>query len=91
MPLALNEQGVKVPRPARKKRPPPKAPADLVAAFRKFPKAKATYEALSPSQQREYVEWISEAKQDATRQKRLATTIDWLAQGKPRNWKYLSC
>ncbi len=89
--VALNEQGAKVPRPARKKRPPPKAPADLVAAFRKFPKAKATYEAFSPSQQREYVEWITEAKQEATRQKRLATAIDWMAHGKPRNWKYLNC
>ena len=89
--VALNEQGAKVPRSARKKRPPPKAPPDLVAAFRKSPKAKATYAAFSPSQQREYVEWITEAKQDATRHKRLATAIAWLAAGKPRNWKYLNC
>lgn len=89
--VALNEEGTSVPRPPRKKRPPPKAPPDLVAAFRKKPKAKATFEALSPSQKREYVEWITEAKQEATRQRRLATAIEWLVQGKPRNWKYLNC
>ncbi|MGB5131097.1 MAG: YdeI/OmpD-associated family protein [Steroidobacteraceae bacterium] len=89
--VALNEQGAKVPRPARKKRPPPKAPPDLVAAFRKSPKAKATYKAFSPSQQREYVEWITEAKLQATRRKRLATAIEWMAAGRPRNWKYLNC
>jgi uncharacterized protein YdeI (YjbR/CyaY-like superfamily) len=89
--VALNEQGAKVPRPARKKRPPPKAPPDLVAAFRKSPKARATYAAFSSSQQREYVEWITEAKQEATRHKRLATAIEWMAAGKPHNWKYLNC
>ena len=91
MAVALNEQGAKLPRAARKKRPPPKAPADLVAAFRKSPKAKATFAAFSPSQQREYVEWISEAKQETTRRRRLATAIEWMAAGKPRNWKYLNC
>jgi uncharacterized protein YdeI (YjbR/CyaY-like superfamily) len=91
MAVALNEQGAKLPRAPRKKRPPPKAPADLVAAFRKSPKAKATYAAFSPSQQREYVDWITEAKLEATRRKRLATAIEWMAAGKPRNWKYLNC
>jgi uncharacterized protein YdeI (YjbR/CyaY-like superfamily) len=89
--VALNEKGTKLQRPPRRKRPPPKVPPDLVAAFRKSAKAKATYAALSPSQQREYVEWITEAKQEATRQKRLATAIEWMAAGKPRNWKYLNC
>ena len=41
--------------------------------------------------QREYVGWITEAKTDATRQKRLATTLEWLAEGKRRNWKYEAC
>ena len=91
MAVALNEQGAKAPRSPRRRRPPPKAPADLVAAFRKVPKAKATYESFSPSQQRDYVDWITEAKQEATRQKRLATAVEWMAAGKPRNWKYLNC
>jgi uncharacterized protein YdeI (YjbR/CyaY-like superfamily) len=46
---------------------------------------------LSPSQQREYVDWITEAKQDSTRAKRLATAVEWLAEGKRRNWKYERC
>ena len=86
--VALNEKGAKVPRPPKRKRPPPKPPADLVAAFRKNAKAKATFDALSPSQQREYVEWLTEAKQEATRQKRLAMAIEWMAEGKARHWKY---
>jgi uncharacterized protein YdeI (YjbR/CyaY-like superfamily) len=50
--------------------------------------ASATFNALSPSHKREYIEWISEAKTDATRKKRIATAIEWLAEGKSRNWKY---
>ena len=46
---------------------------------------------FSPSQQREYVEWVAEAKTEATKQKRLATAIEWLAEGKSRNWKYEKC
>ena len=89
--VALNEDGTKVPRPPRKKRPPPKSPPDLAAALKRNAKAKASYEAFTASQQREYVEWITEAKREATRQKRLATAIAWMAAGKPRNWKYLNC
>ena len=54
-------------------------------------KARATYEAFPPSHKREYVEWITEAKQPETRARRLATTLEWLAQGKSRNWKYENC
>ena len=43
------------------------------------------------SKKKEYVEWITEAKTDATRDKRLGTTIEWLAEGKARNWKYEKC
>jgi uncharacterized protein YdeI (YjbR/CyaY-like superfamily) len=89
--VALNEAGVKVLKAARPKKPPPKLPADLAAALKKNPKAKATYDAFPPSHQREYVEWITEAKQEATRQRRLATAVEWMAQGKSRNWKYENC
>ena len=89
--VALNEDGTKVPRPPRKKRPPPKSPPDLAAALKRNAKARASYEAFTASQQREYVDWITEAKREATRQKRLATAIAWMAAGKPRNWKYLNC
>ncbi len=88
--VALNEEGVKVPRVVKKK-PPVKPPTDLVAAFKKSPKAKSTYDAFSPPQRREYVEWVTEAKQEATRKRRLEQAIQWMAQGKPRNWKYQNC
>jgi uncharacterized protein YdeI (YjbR/CyaY-like superfamily) len=84
----LNKEGVKVPKAKTKKKPPPKAPSYLAAALKQNFKAKATFEAFSPSHQREYIEWITEAKTDATREKRLATTLQWLTEGKSRNWKY---
>jgi uncharacterized protein YdeI (YjbR/CyaY-like superfamily) len=88
--VALNEQGVRVPRSTRKK-PPVKAPPYLAAALKKNAKARKSFENFSPSQQREYVEWLTDAKQEATRERRLATAIDWMAQGKTRNWKYQNC
>ena len=86
----LNETMGKAPRkPAsRKKRPPMKMPPDLLAALAKNKKAHQTFTAFSPSHQREYVEWITEAKREETRQKRLQTAIEWLAEGKSRHWKY---
>lgn len=88
--VVLDAQGSECPRPtsAAPRRPPPKAPPDLASALRAAPKAKAVYDALSPSHQREYVEWILEAKRDQTRATRVATTIEWLRAGKKRNWKY---
>jgi uncharacterized protein YdeI (YjbR/CyaY-like superfamily) len=88
--VALNEAGVR-PKRELKKKPPVKPPAYLVAALRKNARAKKTFESFTPSQQREYVEWLTEAKQEATRKKRLATTIEWLALGRQRNWKYQNC
>ncbi|HVJ68136.1 MAG TPA: YdeI/OmpD-associated family protein [Caulifigura sp.] len=88
--MKLIDDGVKSTM-KREKKPPLKVPADLTTALAKNARAKANFAAFSPSHQREYVEWISEAKRPATRQKRLATTLEWLAQGKARNWKYENC
>ena len=55
------------------------------------PKAKAALDGFPPSAQRDYLEWISEAKQDATREKRITTAIEWLSEGKRRHWKYQNC
>jgi len=66
-------------------------PHYFLAALKKNKKALATFEAFSPSHQREYVEWVTEAKQEATRAKRLATAIEWMAEGKSRHWKYKNC
>ena len=79
----------------RKVKHEPKPPAELHPEFAKAlaanPKAKATLDGFSPSARRDYLDWIAEAKQDATRAKRIATAIEWLAEGKKRHWKYESC
>jgi uncharacterized protein YdeI (YjbR/CyaY-like superfamily) len=63
-------------------------PPDLAAALKKNKKAMDHFNAFSPSQQREYIEWIVEAKGDETRQRRLETTVAQSAEGKSRHWKY---
>lgn len=88
--MRLIEQGVKPPRAATKK-PPVTVPPDLRAAIDADPAAKATFDGFPPSCQREYVEWVTEAKRDETRARRLAQTVEWLAEGKKRNWKYENC
>jgi hypothetical protein len=85
----LNDEGVKVVRMPKAKKPPPEPPADLVSALAKNKKAQANFKAFPPGQQREYIVWITEARQDATRAKRLKTAVGWIAQGKIRNWKYV--
>ncbi|HEX2853400.1 MAG TPA: YdeI/OmpD-associated family protein [Opitutaceae bacterium] len=64
-------------------------PADLKKALAANPKAAATFKNFAPSHRRAYLDWIADAKQHATRERRLRTTIEWLAAGKPQNWKYL--
>jgi uncharacterized protein YdeI (YjbR/CyaY-like superfamily) len=88
--MKLNEEGVKTPKRRKVPRPDAVMPAELAAALRKNAKARATFEAFSPSHQREYVEWIAEAKGEDTRRRRLASAIEWMAEGKARNWKYMA-
>lgn len=86
---ALNDAGIKAPgRTKPKKRAPLEVPADFTGALKKNAKARKTFENSSPSHQREYIEWITEAKREETRKVRLATSIQWLSEGKARNWKY---
>jgi uncharacterized protein YdeI (YjbR/CyaY-like superfamily) len=63
-------------------------PEALAAALKKNKAAAKHFEALSPSCRREYSEWIADAKREETRDKRVATTLEWIAEGKSRNWKY---
>lgn len=84
---SLNEQGVKVPR-IRTAKAPLDMPSYFASALKKNRKALANFEALSPSHKREYIEWITEAKQDATRERRIGTALEWIAEGRSRNWKY---
>lgn len=89
--VKLNEDGVKLPQRSGKKKPPPKTPSELAAALKKNAKAAEVYAAFSPSKQRDYCEWITEAKQPETRARRLAQAVEWIAEGKSRNWKYERC
>ncbi|MFI5228014.1 MAG: YdeI family protein [Gemmatimonadales bacterium] len=87
--MKLNEEGVKLHgRPGRQK-PPLTVPGDLAAALRKNKKAKATFDGFSPSAKREYVEWLAAAKAEDTRARRLAQAVQWMSEGKQRNWKYM--
>ncbi len=82
------------PAPRKAKHEPKSAPGmhpDFARALAANPKAKAVLDAFPPSAQRDYLEWISEAKQDSTRAKRIATAVEWLAEGKRRHWKYQNC
>jgi uncharacterized protein YdeI (YjbR/CyaY-like superfamily) len=72
-------------------KPAPEMHPEFAAALGNAPQAKAVLDGFTPSARREYLEWIAEAKQDATRQKRIATAVEWLAEGKKRNWKYENC
>jgi len=88
--MQLADDGVKPPRDKHKKEDF-SVPQDLRAAIDANPAAAATFEGFPPSAQREYVEWVTEAKRDETRAKRLAQTVEWLAEGKRRHWKYEAC
>lgn len=91
--MQLNEDGVTTPavRKSTAPRPPAQVPADLAEALGGNPAARATFDGLPPGQQREYVDWIIEAKRDDTRRKRMLQAVEWLAEGKRRNWKYEHC
>jgi uncharacterized protein YdeI (YjbR/CyaY-like superfamily) len=87
----LNDAGIKTPGRAKpKKREAIDVPPDFEAALKKNAKARKTFDAFPPSKQREYLEWVTEAKRDVTRNERLTTSIKWLAEGKPRHWKYMA-
>jgi hypothetical protein len=86
----LNDERIKLPPRPRPKTPiKVRVPAYLRTALGKNKKALAQFSAFSPSQRREYVDWLTEAKTAPTREKRLATAIAWIAEGKIRNWKYV--
>jgi uncharacterized protein YdeI (YjbR/CyaY-like superfamily) len=90
--VRLNEEGIKAPRPARSAAKKPLVVPDYFsAALKKSRRALETFEKFSYSHQKEYLEWVTEAKRDDTRAKRVETSIAWLAEGKSRNWKYMNC
>lgn len=86
--MELNEKGIKIPKKPATAKGEAAVPNELTAALSKNKKAKAQFDSFSPSHRREYSEWIAEAKTEATRDKRIATAVEWLSEGKSRNWKY---
>ena len=84
----LNDEGIKATRAPAKKKAPLKVPTYFMAAVKKNKKALAAFSEFSPSHKREYVEWVTDARTDDTRDRRLATAIAWMAEGKSRHWKY---
>jgi uncharacterized protein YdeI (YjbR/CyaY-like superfamily) len=88
--VELNEKGIKVAKkPVDRKQLV--VPADLTKALSKNKAAKSAFDKFSYSHKKEYVQWIEEAKTEPTRNKRLATTVEWLSEGKSKNWKYERC
>jgi uncharacterized protein YdeI (YjbR/CyaY-like superfamily) len=78
-------------RPKKSAKKPVRVPPELAAALKKNKMATKVFEEFSPSCKREYAEWIVEAKRPDTKQKRIKQAVEWIAQGKPRNWKYMNC
>jgi uncharacterized protein YdeI (YjbR/CyaY-like superfamily) len=87
---ALNDQGVKLPaRRTSSGKGALRAPVYLLTALRRNRKALATFQGFSPSHKRAYVEWVTGAKSEETRARRIATAVAWMAEGKTHNWKYV--
>lgn len=88
--MQLNDSGVKLPAKPKAAATPVEAPADLLAALKKNKAALATFTGFSNGNKKEYVSWVLDAKTEATRSKRIATAVEWMAEGKIRNWKYVT-
>ena len=89
--MALVDSGEKAPRPLKHAKPPLEMPPDLEAALFGNAAARATYDGFPESARRDYLDWLADAKRPETRAKRLAQTVEWLAEGKRRHWKYENC
>ncbi|MDP4218963.1 MAG: YdeI/OmpD-associated family protein [Bacteroidota bacterium] len=88
--MKLNEAGIKLSRTSKSKTQSElPLPDSLKAALKKNKKAMIVFDKFPPSHRKEYVLWITEAKTDETRQKRLDQALEWIAEGKPWNWKYM--
>ena len=86
--VVLNETGVKLPPKKKTVAAEAEVPAYFTEALSKNALAESSFGAFSNSHKKEYLEWLAEAKTEATRQKRMKTALEWLSEGKSRNWKY---
>jgi uncharacterized protein YdeI (YjbR/CyaY-like superfamily) len=92
--MKLTDAGAKLP-PKKKVTDREKSqlevPADFAKELKKSKSAVKTFEAFSYTNKKEYIEWFNEAKTEATRNKRIAQAVEWIAEGKIRHWKYANC
>lgn len=88
--VELNEKGIKLPKKTKEKKELV-IPEILQEALNKAPKAKEVFDNFAYTHRKEYIEWVDEAKREATKEKRVKQTIEWLLEGKRRNWKYENC
>lgn len=87
--MKVHDSGIKrASRPKTTEKKELDVPADVATALKKNKKAKATFEGFSYTNKKEYVDWITEAKSDETRKKRLESAVEWMSEGKSRHWKY---
>ena len=84
----LNDEGKKTTKAPAPEKGEMATPDFFLAALKKHKQALEVFNGFPPSAKKDYIEWITEAKTEATRQKRLATAIEWISEGKRRNWKY---
>jgi uncharacterized protein YdeI (YjbR/CyaY-like superfamily) len=87
--MALVDKGVKLTKKDIVSPTSVEIPDYFLKELKKNKTAFANFDKSSPSHKKEYVMWITEAKTDETRNKRMATAIEWIAEGKQRNWKYM--
>jgi uncharacterized protein YdeI (YjbR/CyaY-like superfamily) len=91
---ALVESGQRtksIERTKKAKLRPVRIPPELTAALKKNKMATKVFDEFSSSCRREYADWIAQAKRPETKQKRVKQAVEWLAEGKQRNWKYMNC
>ena len=87
--IRLKDEGIKNPKKRLRRLREVKVPSKIMEIIRSNRKALTVFENFSNSNKKDYVEWIMEAKTEATRAKRIVTMMEWLQEGKPRNWKYM--
>lgn len=85
----LNDEGIKIPKKIKANKPELVIPPYFINEIRKNKKAFTTFAKFSTSQKREYVDWITGAKTEETRERRMETAVEWMSEGKIRNWKYV--
>lgn len=84
----LNDENIKVEKKPANKKPEIAIPDYFENALKKNKTAARHFDTFPPSARKEYIQWLLEAKTETTRENRLETAMEWISEGKRRNWKY---